>query len=310
MNAIEIQDLRKAYASKEGLVKALDGVSFAVKRGGFFGLLGPNGAGKTTTINILSGLLLKDSGTVKILGKDPEQDWEYVKNRMNVTSAYFGLAGSLTVEQNLKVYARIFQVRNSQERIQELLAMFNITQLKKTLAFKLSSGERTRLTLCKGLINNPEVLLLDECTVGLDPEMADRTREIIKSYQKDRKATILFTSHYMPEVELLCDTIALLHQGKILKIDTAKALKKLIKHQTVEIDFVKADAKIKGILEERGIKVLSITGNSYFIETSAVEDTLYKALNVLFQQGYKITDLQINKPTLEDLFIKVARGEL
>lgn len=310
MHAIEVKGLKKFYYSKSGIVKALDGVSFSIRKGEFFGLLGPNGAGKSTTINILSGLLLKDSGSIRILGKDPEQDWEYVKNKMNVASAYFGLTGNITVEQNLKVYAKIFNIPNATEKIHALLKQFAVFHLRKTIASYLSSGERTRVTLCKGLLNDPAVLLLDECTVGLDPDIADRTRALIKKYQKEQHATILFTSHYMPEVEALCNSIALLHQGKILEIDTPKRLKRVIKFQTVEIDFVKADGRIRKILEEYGIKILSMQGNNYFLETSAVEDTLYKALNVLFQKGYKLTDLKINKPTLEDLFIKLARGAI
>ena len=165
MNYIEVRNLVKTFWERKKKVVAVNDISFNVKKGEIFGLLGPNGAGKSTTINILTGLLEKDSGDVKILGYAPESNWEYVKNNSNVATAYFPLSDILTVRQNLKVYAKLYGVKNHEKRIDELLRIFEIENKSGRKFITLSSGEKTRVVLCKGLINSPKVLFLDECTV-------------------------------------------------------------------------------------------------------------------------------------------------
>ncbi|MFH1591494.1 MAG: ABC transporter ATP-binding protein [archaeon] len=308
MDAIVVKDLEKTYVAKKKRIKAVDGISFSVKEGEIFGLLGPNGAGKSTTINIIAGLLKCDAGTIRILGKDPDMDWEYVRNRMNTASAYFGLSDILSVSENLRVYGRLFDVKELEKRIDYLLALFELSHLKHKKSNQLSSGERTRLTLCKGLLNTPKVLLLDECTVGLDPDIAEKTRRAIREYQKNEKATIIFTSHYMYEVEELCDRIAFLSAGKIVKIDTATNLKKLIKNEQIEIDFVKTDPKLKAFFSQKGIDIMFVGENAVRFEVEAGSERLYKLLNSLFTRGYKVRELSIHRPTLDDIFITIARG--
>jgi len=307
MKALEVKNLRKSYYSKGKEFKAVRGVSFDIKEGEIFGLLGPNGAGKSTTINIVSGILKKDAGTVKILGKNPETNHEFVRNNMNVASAYFSLSTALTVNQNLKVYANLFGVQNPQKRIDELLDKLELTKLKQKKTYLLSSGERTKLSLCKGLINNPKLLLLDECTVGLDPDIAEKTRQIIRNYQHEYKTSILFTSHYMYEVEELCNRIAFLDEGKIITIDTTDNIKNLIKEQTVEIEFLKAGSGLKTFLRDKGATVLFMKNNTVKFEITAKGDKLYRLINSLFQRGFKIKKMNIKRPTLDDIFIKLAR---
>ena len=229
MPAIEVRNLRKSYGS----TVALNGISFDVKKGEIFGLLGPNGAGKTTAIDILAGLLTKDSGEVKILGKEPEE----AKQEMNIVSSYSWLSSIMNVYENLKVYGMLYGVKHLENKISELMDLFEITSLKKIKYHKLSVGQQTRVNLCKGLINNPKVLLLDECTVGLDPHLAEKTRKILKSLKKD--TAILFTSHNMQEIERLCDRIAFLQQGKIIWTGTSKKLKETHKKKTLEEVFIK-----------------------------------------------------------------------
>ena len=305
MQAIEVKKLKKTF----GKIIAVDGVSFSVKKGEIFGLLGANGAGKTTTINMLTGLLRKDKGTIRILGKDPESSWEEIKNKMNVSTAYFPLSDILTVRQNLRVYAGIFNVPKPNIIINRLLDMFELSDLADTRVINLSSGERTRTALCKGLINNPEVLFLDECTVGLDPDIAEKTRNIIKRYQKETGCTILFTSHYMYEVEELCDRIAFMDKGRIIKIDTAKNLKKLIKKHTVEITVKDKGKDLKNFLNDQEIDVLFAKHNTFIFEIESSSDHIYKILNKIFRQGFKLSNLHIKKPTLDDIFIKFARDK-
>ncbi len=220
MNALEVKELSKNY----GTYQALDNVSFSIKKGEVFGLLGPNGAGKTTLINILIGILTANKGEVTYFGETLN---ESVKNKINVSSAYRSVSAMITVEQNLRVYADIYNVKNPEERITELLKRFLINDIRKKKVREISSGQKTRVNLCKALINSPEILFLDEATAGLDPQIAKTVREEIKKLD----CTILFTSHIMSEVEELCDRIAFLRKGKIIGIETAEHYKKLL-HKT------------------------------------------------------------------------------
>ncbi|MBI4439688.1 ABC transporter ATP-binding protein [Candidatus Woesearchaeota archaeon] len=304
MNSIEVRSLSKSF----GDVKAVDSVSFSVKKGEFFGLLGPNGAGKTTTINMLTGLLEKDSGEISILGKNPNEDWEYVKNRMNVSTAYFPISDVLTVRQALNVYSRIFGVKDYKRKISELLVKFELSHLQDRRIILLSSGERTRVAIAKGLLNDPEVLFLDECTVGLDPDIADKTRTLMREYQKEKGAAIFFTSHYMFEVEMLCGRIGFMINGRLLNVDTSANLKRIIRKTTVEMVVKEGRAKLlRDFLLEEDVDVLFMEDNRVAFEVASSGDRLYRLMNKIFAQGFKLSDLHIKRPTLEDLFIKLAR---
>ena len=307
MDYIEVNNLVKSFREHGKDITAVSGVSFKVKKGEIFGLLGPNGAGKSTTINILTGLLEKDSGTVKILGFEPDKNWEFVKNNSNVATAYSWLSDVLTIRQNLRVYARIYGVKNPEKRIDELLDMFELGKIAGRRVIRLSSGENTRAVLCKGLINNPKVLFLDECTVGLDPDIADKTRNIIKDYQRQNDCAILFTSHYMYEVEELCDRIAFMSGGRIINIDTSSNLKKLIKKHTVEIAVKKNIRLLKEFLKTEGVEIVLEKDNSIVFEVTTENDKMYKIISKIFHKGFLLSNLHVKGPTLDDIFIKIAR---
>jgi len=310
MKYVEVKNLRKAYYHRGKRIEAVRGISFNIRKGEIFGLLGPNGAGKTTTIDILSGILTKDSGTVRIFEKDPEKEHEYIRNRMNVSTAYYPLSSVLTVYENLKVYARLFGVRHYDNLINGLVKEFEISHLRNKRVGKLSSGEQTRVSLCKSLINSPKLLLLDECTVGLDPAIAEKTRNLIKEYHKQHKPAILFTSHYMFEVEELCKRIAFMSRGRIISIGSADALKKLIKKHTISMHILAGHKQLEDFFREKGIDVLFLTKNMVRFDVSARGERLYRLLNSLFKRGVKIKDLHIKRPTLDDIFIKIAKGDL
>lgn len=307
MAAIDAKDLRKSFHFKGREIEAVRGASFSVNKGEIFGLLGPNGAGKSTTINMISGILTKDSGSIRILGKDIEKDWE-IRNKMSVSSAYYALSDILTVEQNLRVYGRIYGVRHVEKKIDELLRIFSLEKLRKKKISTLSSGEKTRTNICKGLINDPEVLLLDECTVGLDPDIAEQTRKIISDYKDKNKPAILFTTHYMYEAEELCDRIAFIQDGSIIKTDTSQNLKQLITKQRIELDFHATDEKLDEFFREKKID-FKRTKDTVTFEVDSRTDDLYRMMNSLFRRGYKVKDLEIHRPSLNDVFIKIARGE-
>jgi ABC-2 type transport system ATP-binding protein len=306
MPLLEIRDLRKRY----GAVEALKGLSLDLERGEFFGLLGPNGAGKSTTINILLGLILAESGSIRIFDQDFVTHHTAIRRRMNVAAAFTSLSGVLTVRENLRVYGNIYGVKRLNAKIDELLERFEITDLANRKLHYLSSGQHTRVTLCKGLINDPELLLLDECTVGLDPDIAEKTRRALQQFQQEQHTTVIFTSHNMNEVEALCGRIAFLSKGEILRIDTAAHIKRLIPQQIFEIRF-QPGTNLGALRQLDGHPPAEPAGDTTlrFILDDP-ERQLDAILRQVTQAGGRIADVQISKPTLEDVFIKVARGEI
>jgi ABC-2 type transport system ATP-binding protein len=307
MDDIIVKDLRKSFHKNKKKVVAVDDISFSVRKGEIFGLLGVNGAGKTTTINMLTGLIEKDSGTIQIMGMDPNKDWEKVRNNINVSTAYYPLSDVLTVRQNLRIYAKIYQVKDRERKIDRLLDAFGLTRLQNRRVIELSSGETTRAALAKGLINEPKVLFLDECTVGLDPDIAEKTRQYIKDYQKRTGCTILFTSHYMYEVEELCDRIAFMDCGKVVTISTAEELKKTITKTQIELTVKQGRKELETFLKDRNINVIQAKRNTILFEVTYKKDQIFKVLNRIFEQEFLLKDLHIKKPTLNDIFISFAR---
>lgn len=300
--ALKVDRLKKKY----GKVEALKGVSFEIKKGEIFGFLGPNGAGKSTTINILAGLLDKDSGNVKILGKEISD----AKGDMNIANAYSHLSGILTVNQNLKVFGKLYSVENIQKKIDKLLKDFEIEDLKNRKVHTLSSGQSTRVNLCKGLLNNPKVLLLDECTVGLDPIIAQKTRQIIKRYNEEHNTSILFTSHIMHEVEELCDRVAFISKGKILTVGSPAKLRGLIKKQRVDIKFFKQVKSVEKFFKKLNVDIVYLKKNRIIFEMDDASKKIQKIMEPLIKKGFKIRDIHIRKPNLGDVFVKIAKGEI
>ncbi len=223
--AIEVQDLTKRYGTQRSArgpandsdgALAVDAISFTVARGSTAALLGGNGAGKTTTLSMLLGLLLPTAGTIRVLGEDMLRHRYRVLPRMNFSSPYVEVPRRLTVEQNLRVYGRLYGVRDVAGRIRELARDLDIADLLARQTGELSAGQRTRVALAKALINQPVVLLLDEPTASLDPDTGDWVRSYLERYRARSGATILLASHNMAEVERLCDTVLMLRRGRIV----------------------------------------------------------------------------------------------
>jgi ABC-2 type transport system ATP-binding protein len=211
--SIEVRHLRKVY----GAIVAVDDLSFSIPRGAVLGLLGGNGAGKTTTISMLLGLLEPTAGEISILGVDMRRDRFAALPRMNFSSPYVDLPHRLTVRQNLDFYGRLYGVKNVARRVVEIAERLQVADFLDRQAGKLSAGQKTRVALAKGLINKPDVLLLDEPTASLDPDTADVVRTLLKDYQHETGATILMASHNMAEVERLCDDVILMQVGKVFE---------------------------------------------------------------------------------------------
>ena len=222
--AIKINNLNKKYKN----TLAVKNINFQIKKGMIIGLLGPNGCGKTTTIGMMLGLIKPTSGNVIINDKDIETNRTDLLQKMNFISPYIELPKKLTVEENLEVYGRMYGVKNLKDKIFELMEKLNLTEFKKRKTGELSSGQKNRVSLAKALINDPEILLLDEPTASLDPDVGDYVRGIIEDFSSNHKKTILIASHNMNEVERLCDEVMMMKRGEI--IDMGKSVDLISKH--------------------------------------------------------------------------------
>ena len=223
-NIIEVKKLNKIY-DKTIAVKDL---SFVINKGKIIGLLGPNGCGKTTTIAMILGLVKPTSGEVLIKGKNIEKERINLLEKMNFISPYVELPKKLTVEENLKVYAGLYGVKNVNEKISELVNELRLNKFLKKKTGELSSGQKNRISLAKALINDPEILMMDEPTASLDPDTGDFVRSFIEHYSSKTNVTILLASHNMNEVERLCDSVMMMKDGII--VDTGKSQELISRH--------------------------------------------------------------------------------
>jgi len=219
-DTLKVVGLVKEYDS----FRAVDNVTFAVQPGEIVGLLGPNGAGKTTTINMILGILEPTAGSIEILGKNLKEHRTEIVKQMNFAATYTQMPGNLTVYQNLYVFGLLYQVRNLKEKIKSLLPDLDLDTYANTKVGLLSSGESTRLSLAKALINEPSLLLLDEPTASLDPSVANFIRERIRKRTAQTKTAVLWTSHNMYEIEAVCDQVLFLSHGKILLTGNPRTL--------------------------------------------------------------------------------------
>jgi ABC-2 type transport system ATP-binding protein len=221
---IEISNLSKKYKN----TFAVKSMSFKISKGQTIGLLGPNGCGKSTTIGMLLGLIKPTTGNVIINGKNMENSRTTLLQKMNFISPYIELPKKLTIEENLKVYGTMYGVKDLNNKIIELMEMLKLIEFKKRKTGELSSGQKNRVSLAKALINDPEILLLDEPTASLDPDVGDYVRNIIEKFSSNKQKVILIASHNMNEVERLCDEVMMMKNGEI--IDKGKSVDLISKH--------------------------------------------------------------------------------
>ena len=231
---LSITGLRKVY----GDVIAVDGVSFEVRPKEIVGLLGPNGAGKTTTINMVLGVLKPDAGAIRIEGVDLAVNRSQALARTNFAAVYTPLPGNLTVFQNLRVFGLLYEVKDLLKRIDELLAEFDLEAFRNKKCGVLSSGEQTRVSLAKAMLNRPQLLLLDEPTASLDPATASEIRAGIRRFVQQGTSGVLWTSHNMYEVEEVCDRVLFLSHGRILLEGDPKQLPAVHGKKTLEELFI------------------------------------------------------------------------
>lgn len=222
---LSVKGLTKHY----GKFVAVDNIDFKLERGEVIGLLGPNGAGKSTTIQMLLGLLTPSAGKIEYLGKDFDQNKQEVLSKINYLSAYNTLQGKISVMENMKVFALAYDVKHPKIKIEQLLDFFGVLHLANERYDDISAGQRTRVNLAKAFLNDPELVLMDEPTASLDPDIVDKVLSMIEQLKKEKQLSILFTSHNMDEVARVCDSVIFLSHGKIVRQAPTKDLPSLHK---------------------------------------------------------------------------------
>ncbi|MCX8159334.1 MAG: ABC transporter ATP-binding protein [Candidatus Saccharicenans sp.] len=240
---LEVKNLSKSFNS----FQAVKSASFELYPGEILGLLGPNGAGKTTIIHMLLGLTSPTAGEIRIFGLDPSKprQREKILRRMNFSSTYVAMPYSLTLRESLMVFARLYGVKKARARIDHLVEQFELKDVVDRPVRTLSSGQMTRLNLAKAFINEPEILLLDEPTASLDPDIADRTRTYLLEMKRTKKMAILYTSHNMQEMEEISDRLLFLHHGEIIARGTPQDLVARFRGEDLEDVFLKVAREVR-----------------------------------------------------------------
>jgi len=311
MLAVDARDLVKTFRSgwfRRRQTQALRGATLAVPRGAIFGLLGPNGAGKTTLLSILATLLLPDGGSATVLGHDVVREPFAIRRRLNMASGNASFVWSLRPAEVLTFYGRLYGMGGKvlRDRVDELIARCELGPHRRTEYNELSTGLKQRLAFAKALINDPEVLFLDEPTLGLDPDVSIRIRAQIAELRRDRGTTIILTTHYMREAEELCDTIAFIKAGRILAQGSADELKRQIRiGEVIELRLDPAAPERLGELP--GVLQLQVKGERVECTVDTAEKRLPEILRWLHERAVLVRDCQVREPELEEVFVELAR---
>ncbi|MEK7070953.1 MAG: ABC transporter ATP-binding protein [Patescibacteria group bacterium] len=302
MNSIlSVSHLVKRFGS----FTAVDDISFELKKGEVLGLLGPNGAGKTTTIHMLLGLTLVDSGSISYFGMDFFKHRQECLQRINFASSFNTLQGRISAYENLLVFAMLYNIKNPKALILKLADRLEITNNLNKKYWDLSAGQKTRVNLIKSLLNEPEIILMDEPTASLDPDIADKLLHLIEELKENRNLSIIYTSHDMDEVSRICDRVVFLNQGTIVAEDTPLGLTKRIPHAVLQLSFDADQNKVKKFLTEQKLKHVFI--NNFVVQLTLKEELIANTIFKMGDAGIWITDIEVNKPTLEDFFLQMAR---
>jgi len=300
MAILKVNNLTKKFKK----FTAVNDISFELKEGEILGLLGPNGAGKTTTIQMLLGVLTPTAGEVRYFGKNFIENREEILEQINFSSTYTDFPWTLTVRENLTFFSYLYDIKDRTQRIKKIVDSFKLNDLFNQQMQDLSAGQKTRVNLAKALINYPKVLLLDEPTSSLDPDVAKYVREFLFHERKQFQISIVLTSHNMAEVEEVCDRVIFIDKGKIIVDDTPENLTKTIEISHVEL-FVKDGLKrTVDYCQEKGLKY-EIEGR--YIVVDVKEKAIAEFLRGLMDKGVYYDEISIEKPTLEDYFLQMTK---
>ena len=310
---ISVDDLHKTFSNK---VEAVKGISLAINRGEIFGLLGPNGAGKSTTINMIVGLLEPNSGTVSIYGEKIKARSKIVKEKVGIIPQELIMWQFLTVEENLHFLADIYKVPKqiSKERIDKLIKKIHLEEKKKELVKNLSGGLKRRLNIIMALVHDPEIIICDEPTPGLDPQSRLLVWDFLEELCKQQGKTLILTTHFMDEADHLSDRIAIMDNGKLLVMNTAEELKNSLgKGDILEFninDTTKSEELRKGLNNyDETLNIITL-GEIVIIRGLGLIQKIPSILNKVEEFNLTISDMKIRKTTLEDVFIDLTGKQL
>ena len=311
MLAIETHDISRSFVKKKKVKIALENINLKIEHGSFYGLLGPNGAGKTTLIKILSTLLLPTSGNAQVLGFNVVDETNEIRWRMSLVSGgEFSGYGLLTVEEQLWMFALFngMKSKSARNKIDELLEIVGLEESRKTQLAELSTGMRQKMNLVRGLMTDPEILFLDEPTLGLDVEIARDVRNYLKRWidAGENKRTVLLTTHYMQEAEELCEKIGIINDGNLIIEGTSDQIKKSSTYSSKFIVNTASEYDIKSEYETFELNKISNNNYEILILNQEDENELYNSIRF----NKKIIKFEIVTPTLEDAFMSLTGREL
>lgn len=298
MDILEVKKLTKKFGS----FTAVDTISFSLKEGEILGLLGQNGAGKTTTIQMLLGVLEPTFGEIRYFGKTFKSHREEILEQVNFSSTYTNLMWWLTVKENLEVMSYMYNIHNRKERIAWVIQTFRLEEVQHQELTELSAGQLTRLNLAKAFINLPKILLLDEPTASLDPEIAYEVRKFLEKERKEFNVSIIITSHNMNEVEELCDRVMIIEKGQIIADDSPSALSQKITMSHIELLIRNEKEKARKYFEKEAIE---ITEEGKYVSITYPTQQIAKLLEKMHKAGIVYSEINIEKPTLEDYFLQL-----
>lgn len=298
-----VERLKKAYGKKTPFL-AVNNISFKLKKGEILGLLGSNGSGKTTTIQMLLGTLTPTSGKILYFGKEFAKNRSEVLQSISFASTYTSLPYILTVWENLNCFGHFYQIKNSESKFMPLLERFGIADKKNTSVASLSAGQLTRLMIVKAFFTNPQIVLLDEPTASLDPDVSMDVCHFLLEQREKKGMSILFTSHKMDEVAELCDRTIFLKSGEIIADDLPENLAKSISQFELRLTIIDGMKRTVTLAEKEGF---SFHMDHRVIKLAMDEKRIPSFLNALMQLEVSYANIQIKEPSLEDYFLKIAK---
>jgi ABC-2 type transport system ATP-binding protein len=302
MAILSVLNLTKKF----GDFKAVDDISFKMKEGEILGFLGPNGAGKTTTIQMLLGILTPTAGDINYFGKSLFKHREEILEDINFSTSYTSPPWNLKVIGNLNFTAYLYDIPDRKRRIKEIIEIFKLQDLLHKFARELSAGQTTRLNLARAFINTPRVLLLDEPTASLDPDIAKYVRSFLFSERKKSNISILLTSHNMREVEEICDRVVFIQGGKIVADDTPDGLMARIDTSHVELYVKDGLNRLKEYASKQRLKIKI---NGRYITVDVAEKQIAKFLQEITAKGIIFSEISIDKPNLDDYFVAMSKNK-
>jgi len=309
--AIDARDVTKTFRSgwlRRRETAALRGATLTVERGAIFGLLGPNGAGKTTLLSILATLLVPDGGRARVLGLDVVREAAALRRRINMASGRPSFLWSLRVEEIIAFYGRLYGLSGDRlrRRVGALIEQYELTAYRRAPYSELSTGLKQRVALAKALVNDPELLFLDEPTLGLDPDVSVRVRSHIAALRREQGMTIVLTTHYMREADELCDEIGFIKAGRILARGTPDGLKRQI--GLGDVVALKLDPpRLPWLAEAPGVLRVSECDGWLELTVDEAEKRVPELLRALLAEGVVVRNVQVREPELEDVFVELAR---